>query len=84
MKRKKASKVNPKNTKKSSVKLDKVDEYFPPFHESFPLTLTFKEDKEKKVCYFQCKEHLDSYIKRYKLKKSSISIEKTKEREENI
>lgn len=58
----------------------------PPFHECFPFTLHHKNDKEKKVCYFMCQEHMDSYIKRYKLKKTEITIEPTKprKREENV
>lgn len=81
MKRKKTSKVNPKVSKEPEKV---VNETFPPFHESFPFTLTFNKDKEKKVCYFQCKEHLDSYLKRYKFKKTDYSIKKTEPREIDI
>ena len=56
--------------------------YVPPFHESFPFTLYHKLDKEKKVCYFVCKEHMDSYIKRYNLKKTEIKVESTKPRKQ--
>lgn len=49
----------------------------PTFHESFPFTLFHKEDKEKKVCYFQCKEHMDSYMKRGKLNIKDVVIEDT-------
>jgi hypothetical protein len=84
MKKKKSSIINPKGSKTSKVLQKKIEEHIPPFHEYFPITLTFKEDKEKKVCYFQCKEHIDSYIKRYKLKKSDISIKKTEPKETDI
>lgn len=78
MKRKKASKVRPKKTaQKETI----VDECLPPFHEAFPITLILKEDKDKKICCFQCKDHLDLYIKKHKLKKNSFIIEKTKPRE---
>lgn len=71
------AKVKPIGQRKES-KEQVID--VPPFHESFPFTLHHKLDKEKKVCYFVCKEHMDSYIKRYKLKKTEIKIEPTKPR----
>ena len=49
----------------------------PPFHETFPIKLIHKDEKEDKVCYFMCKEHLQSYINRHKLKKNQVKIEKT-------
>lgn len=49
----------------------------PPFHETFPIKLIHKDGKEDKVCYFMCKEHLQSYINRHKLKKNQVKIEKT-------
>jgi hypothetical protein len=52
----------------------------PPFHETFPLKLTHKEDLVEKYCYFTCEEHLQTYIKRSKLKKNQIKIEKTQPR----
>lgn len=57
----------------------KVKEEIPvePFHITFPIKLTHKDGKEDKVCYFMCKEHLQSYIKRYKLKKDQVKIETT-------
>jgi hypothetical protein len=53
------------------------------FHETFPLTLEFKEGKDKKLCMFQCQEHLDSYLKRYKLKKNQYKVYPTKPKENN-
>lgn len=50
------------------------------FHEVFPLTLEYLEGKDKKVCFFQCQEHLDKYLTRYKLKKQNVSITRTKPR----
>ncbi len=49
----------------------------PPFHEMFPIKLTHQDGKEVKSCYFTCKEHLQTYVKRYKLKKDQVKIEKT-------
>lgn len=48
-----------------------------PFHIMFPIKLIHKDGKDEKVCYFMCKEHLQSYIKRYKLKKDQVKIENT-------
>lgn len=52
------------------------------FHEVFPIKLEHldKSINEKKVCYFQCKEHLESYLKRYKLKKGKYAISETEKR----
>lgn len=53
-----------------------------PFHETFPFTLKHLDPKEKKVCYFQCKEHMDKYIERSKLKKKEYKIEETHPKDE--
>lgn len=56
----------------------------PSFHETFPIKLTHPEHGNEKVCYFMCKEHLQSYIIRNKLKKNQVKIEKTPiKKEEN-
>lgn len=74
MRKKKTTKIKPIGKRKEARQI----EYdVAPFHESFPLTLLHKKDKEKKVCYFQCKEHMDSYIKRNKLTTKDIKIEDT-------
>jgi len=52
------------------------------FHETFPVTLEFKEDKDVKRCYFVCKEHCDSYLNRYKLKKGTYKVYDTKPKDE--
>lgn len=52
------------------------------FHETFPVTLEFKEDKDIKRCYFVCKEHCDSYLNRYKLKKGTYKVYDTKPKDE--
>lgn len=54
-----------------------IDYNLPPFHETFPIKLIYKDGKDDKVCYFMCKEHLQSYISRHKLKKNQVKIEKT-------
>lgn len=47
------------------------------FYEAFPIKLTHLDNKVEKICYFVCKEHLQSYITRYNLKKDEVKIEKT-------
>lgn len=46
--------------------------------EGFPYTLTHKS--EKRVCHFQCKEHVDKYIERHKLKKKDYELQQPKVR----
>lgn len=49
------------------------------FHETFPIKFEHKQKglKEMKVCYFQCEEHMQKYIKRYGLRKNAYKISKT-------
>jgi hypothetical protein len=46
-------------------------------YENFRYRLEYNETKEKRICWFECKEHLDKYISRHKLKKKDINV-KTK------
>ena len=48
-------------------------ELFP--YETFPIRLEFGEKKNTTVSYFQCQEHLDKYLERYKLDKKTIKID---------
>lgn len=52
------------------------------FHETFPITLEYMDGKDFKRCFFVCKEHCDSYLNRYKLKKGSYKVFDTKPRNE--
>jgi hypothetical protein len=74
MKKRRSSttRINPPSNPIQSIDYD-----LPPFHIAFPIKLTHKDGKEEKICYFMCKEHLQSYIKRYKLKKNQVKIENT-------
>ena len=65
----------PKENPKQEVVLDNL-----PFHEAFPLTLSHKDGKDEKICFFVCKEHLNKYISRYKLNKKDYTISNTKPR----
>lgn len=80
--KKKPTKVKPQSKRKPEPKKESQFVVLP-FHETFPLTLEFKDNKEKKTCMFQCQEHLDSYLKRYKLKKNQYKVYPTKPRQKN-
>ena len=41
----------------------------------FPYKLQYSDSKDKKICYFECKEHLDKYLTKYNLKKKDVTIE---------
>ena len=75
MKRKQPTKIQKNPTPKSPVSVLTLSETF---HESFPVTLEFMEGKDFKRCFFVCKEHCDSYLKRYKLKEDSYKVFDTK------
>lgn len=51
-----------------------------PFHECFPITLSYKEGKNKKYCYFVCEDHLKKHLIRHKLKKGSFDVYETEPR----
>jgi hypothetical protein len=44
-------------------------------YESFPIRLEFGEKKNTTICHFQCQEHLDKYLERYKLDKRTIKLD---------
>lgn len=48
-------------------------ELFP--YETMSVRLEFGEKKDKTICYFQCNEHLEKYLTRYKLDKRKIKID---------
>jgi hypothetical protein len=46
----------------------------------FPFRIDYKdENKNAKVCYFECKEHMEKYILQNNLKKKNISIKVNKD-----
>lgn len=47
-------------------------------YSGFPYKLEYLENKNKRICYFECKEHLDKYLTRSNLKKKDVSIEVNK------
>ena len=48
-------------------------ELFP--YETLPIRLQFGEVKNPTICHFQCQEHLDKYLERYKLDNRTIKID---------
>lgn len=44
-------------------------------YSNFPIRLEHEENKVKKVCHFECEEHLNKYLERRKLKKNKVKIE---------
>ena len=46
--------------------------FFP--EEKYNIKLTHRDKKEKKICWFACKSHLDKYLKRYNIKKKDRQI----------
>lgn len=41
----------------------------------FGFRLEFGEKKNNTVCWFECSEHLDKYLERYKLDKRTLKID---------
>jgi hypothetical protein len=86
MKRKSSTSIKKISNKKAVSPPKEVKEDIsissPSFHEAFPVTLEHKDNKENKKCYFVCKEHCDSYIKRYNLKRGSYKVTKTEPKDE--
>lgn len=81
----KTAKVKPINQRKSNNnRLKPVEAPVDPFHVMLPLTLKYYEGKEEKVCYFQCQEHLDKYLSRYKLKPNTYKVTKTQPKVKDI
>lgn len=77
MKKKKTTKVKPQS--KRLPEKAKVVIKDPPFHIVFPITLYHKI--EKKYCYFQCEEHMNSYIQRNNLKVKDYTVTETSPRD---
>ena len=44
-------------------------------YDNFGFRLEFGEKKNTTVCFFECQEHLDKYLERYRLDKRTIKID---------
>ena len=50
-----------------------TSEKFP--YPNFPYRFELKEGKDKRVCWFECQEHVDRFLKRQNLKKKDYTLE---------
>ena len=68
-------KAKPKAKKEPELKRKKLsqEEMFP--FESFPFRLEYQDGKDTRICHFECEEHREKLINRYKLKKGSYFID---------
>lgn len=48
------------------------EELFP--HPGFPVRLEYDDGKDHKICWFQCENHLQIHLTRYKLKDKDVTI----------
>ena len=64
---KKKPELKPKRKKLSH------EEMFP--FETFPFRLEYIDGNDTRICHFQCEEHRDKLINRYKLRKGSYFID---------
>jgi hypothetical protein len=44
-------------------------------HQNHPYRLEFGEKKNPTICFFECEQHLNKYIERYKLKAKELTIQ---------
>ena len=42
---------------------------------AFPFRLEYQDGKDKRVCHFECEQHRDKHIARYKMRKGSYVID---------
>lgn len=43
-------------------------------HTGFPIRLEYQDGKEHKICWFQCQNHLDKHLTRYKINTKDTTI----------
>lgn len=49
-----------------------TEEKFP--YETFTFRLDLIDGKEKRVCWFECQDHVDKFVKRHKLNKKNYTL----------
>ena len=65
-------KAKEKNSKLKRKKLPPEEMH--PFS-AFPYRLEYKDGNDTRICHFECEEHRDKHIQRYKLRKGSYFID---------
>ena len=63
-----------RKTKSKSKRKTLSPEELHPFS-GFPYRLEYQDGTDQKFCHFECEEHRDKYIQRYKLRKGSYFID---------
>ena len=58
-------KITETSTKNCSLEYSKDEEKFP--HTGFPIRLEYQDKNDKKTCWFQCYNHFEKHITRYKV-----------------
>lgn len=43
-------------------------------YEKFPIRLEYKDGNETRICWFECEEHLQKYLERYRLNEKTSEI----------
>ena len=61
------------STKKPKRKVLSPEEMHP--FPTFPYRLEYQDGNDTRVCHFECEEHRDKHIKRYKLRKGKYFID---------
>lgn len=56
-------------------------EKFP--YPNFAFRIDMKEGKDNRVCWFECEEHVDRFVKRHKLKKKDYTLTINENKESN-
>ena len=64
-KQKKDTKTPTSTQQECSLKLSNDPNKFP--HTGFPIRLEYKDNNDKKTCWFQCYNHFEKHITRYKV-----------------
>jgi hypothetical protein len=64
--------TNNVDTPLTVTKSSEEKELFP--HIGFPYRLEYMEDKDKKICFFQCENHMEKHITRHKLNRKTCKI----------
>ena len=52
-------------------------------YDQFPVRLQLGEKKNTTICWFECEEHLQKYLKRHKIDKRKVKIDYNEEKTQN-